>query len=712
MEKLKYIIEDSTIAELLGTQNFTNKESAMLELVKNAFDAQATELRISFSNGELIIKDDGNGMNADDIKRHWMHVGKSDKDYEIIDRNNKKRVLAGSKGIGRFALSRLGRNVQLYSQKNNDNDKSVIWITDWNESSINEINSLEFYGTKIIINNLRDKWNKSDIDKLSKYLSRTYNDSLMQIYINDIPVNKYFIEPILGYNFTSKINLDYSAKNGELVCEIESDEFKVEASKYCEGINLSNYIDKIDIFSQLEGDKEIALSKDELKEALEVLGDFSAEFYFSLKEPASKDVEKFLYKYSILPDRYDNGIILYRNSFSISSYDGTKDWLRMGRRVRLSPAAATHPTGAWRVRENQLAGKVEIDKKTNYMLSDLANRQGLDENVYYVIFIEILDIGITMFERYRQKIIRRINKKNSIDVERDKKLVDKVIKNPNSIKGLSKDEVNKFISEIKEYKKENIDFKKEISDTEERYKYDVRILNVLATSGLKATSIAHEMHNDRNSIAKNCDDIIEAMKEYGIWDLVNEKEKTKYAYSNIPELLDKNRSVNSKMISFMNTMLAEVEKSQFLAEEHDILELLQDIKKVWERDYAWVEIELDLSSTISYVLPKDVLKVVFDNLILNSIQQNEDRNHLCIYIQTTFKNDLLEFLYKDDGNGLSKKYISDPMKIIEVHETSRKQGHGLGMWIVNNTVVMSGGEIKNIEGLGGFAIQFTIGGKV
>lgn len=44
MERLKYIVEDSTIAELLGVQNFTNKESAILELVKNAYDAQATSL--------------------------------------------------------------------------------------------------------------------------------------------------------------------------------------------------------------------------------------------------------------------------------------------------------------------------------------------------------------------------------------------------------------------------------------------------------------------------------------------------------------------------------------------------------------------------------------------------------------------------------------------------------------------------------------------
>ena len=716
MEALKYIIEDSTIAELLGVQNFTNKESAVLELVKNAFDAQATELNIIFNRDELIIEDNGNGMNAADIKRHWMHIGKSNKDYYILDKNNKRRVLAGSKGIGRFALSRLGSNVQLYSQKEDLKNKSVLWITDWNRSTLQENDSFTTCGTKIVIQDLRDKWNKTSIDRLAGYLSRTYNDNLMKISLffekEEILIERYFAEPKLGYNCTNKINLRFSANNRNLICNVLSDEFKKDAEKYSEDINIYNYNKTIDILEELEGNHDLSISREELDTALERLGDFSAEFYFSLKEPATKDIEKFLYKYKFLLDRYDNGIVLYRNSFSISSYDGTKDWLGLGRRSRLSPAAASHPTGSWRVRENQLAGKVEIDKKNNYLLSDLSNRQGLDENIYYEIFVKILDIGLTEFERYRQSIIRKINKKNITNKEDDKKLVDKLIKKPTIIKDLSKDEVDKLISEIKEYKKENVDFKKEISNTEERYKYDVRILNVLATSGLKATSIAHEMHNGRNSIAQNCDDIIEAMKQYGIWDFVNESERTKYAFSNIPELLDKNRRVNSKMISFMDTMLTEVEKSQFFAEEHNILELLYEIKSIWERDYSWINIQLELSPLIYHVLSEDILRVIFDNLILNSIQQNDDKSHLNLFIQSFIKDGTLEFLYKDDGKGLSKKYLDNPMKILEVHETSRKRGHGLGMWIVNNTIVMAGGEITKIEGDDGFSIQFTLGGKM
>ena len=52
------------------------------------------------------------------------------------------------------------------------------------------------------------------------------------------------------------------------------------------------------------------------------------------------------------------------------------------------------------------------------------------------------------------------------------------------------------------------------------------------------------------------------------------------------------------------------------------------------------------------------------------------------------------------------------MKILEPHETSRKKGHGLGMWIVNNTLNMSGGEVLDITSKNGFEIDFTIGGKL
>ena len=111
MEKLEYIIEDSTIAEVLGVQNFTNEESAVLELVKNAYDAQAKRVTIVIAGDSMIIHDDGIGMDRQKILEAWMHVGKSDKEY-LVGERKEQRVLAGSKGEGRFAIARLGARAQ------------------------------------------------------------------------------------------------------------------------------------------------------------------------------------------------------------------------------------------------------------------------------------------------------------------------------------------------------------------------------------------------------------------------------------------------------------------------------------------------------------------------------------------------------------------------------------------------------------------------
>ena len=115
VEKLEYIIEDSTIAEILGVQNFTNEESAVLELVKNAYDAQAANVMIKISKECLVVEDDGIGMNRQKILDAWMHVGKSDKDY-IVGEGKNSRILAGSKGVGRFAIARLGATAEVYSK--------------------------------------------------------------------------------------------------------------------------------------------------------------------------------------------------------------------------------------------------------------------------------------------------------------------------------------------------------------------------------------------------------------------------------------------------------------------------------------------------------------------------------------------------------------------------------------------------------------------
>lgn len=712
MEKLKYIVEDSILAELLGVQSFSNKESAILELVKNAFDANALKIKIVITKDSIEIIDDGCGMNKDDLTQNWMHIGKSNKGYEINGADGKKRVQAGSKGVGRFALARLGENVEVYSHKNKG--KAIVWITDWNDSTLEEREQYSFIGTKMLITKLRDRWTEKNVKNLAEYLGRTYCDDAMKIELffgdKEIPIRWVFKDPEKGVNFSSKITLAYCAKTKCLRCSVESDEFAEEAQKYCKS-NIYSYSNEIDLteeYSNKSFDEEVT----NINNLLTELGDFTAELYFAIDRVLTGDDKRFLYKRKVLSNKYNYGIILYRNSFSISSYEGKKDWLGLGKRSRKSPAAATHSTGSWRVRENQISGIVNIDKKRNRYLQDLANRQGLDENNHYKLFIEILQTGLAEFERYRQSLIRDINKKNKVEPELEESITKKIIKNPETMKSLTKDEQTRFVDELEGLQKEQREYKRNVEDTEKRYKYDVRILNVLATSGLKATSIAHEMKNDRNKIDGNYDFIVKALKKYDMWEELCDPENMKVAYLNVPELLKKNRDTGLKLLQFMDIMLEEVEKRQFIPEEYSIKDLLDKVKGNWENDYIWINIDIEVNDQVKFIIPEDVITVIFDNLILNSIQQNETRNRLQIRIKVTISADMLFVCYRDNGVGLPEKYRRNPMRILEPHETSRKNGHGLGMWIVNNTLNMSGGEVLDIISEKGFEIDFTIGGKL
>lgn len=716
MEQLEYIIEDSTIAEVLGVQNFSNEESAVLELVKNAYDAQSLDVIVTISRNQIIIEDNGVGMNRQKIIEAWMHVGKSDKKYTVGE-GEAARVLAGSKGVGRFAIARLGAKAGVFTKMKGQ--EAVLWKTDWNTNTLETYLEEKERGTKIVIEHLRDHWTESRVRNLREFLSRTYNDDKMKIQVkykeDSQDVTRYFGKIQLGVNCVSIISLHYLADSQKLICDIESDEFKENAQELCPEINLKSQKIEINIAEELENMKEVLTEEaadEEWKQLLVSVGNFSAELYFSLKNPSTRDAEKFYYKHRILDEGYESGVVLYRNAFSISSYEGKKDWLEFGKRSRMSPAAASHPTGAWHVRENQMAGKVIIDKKKNDGLCDMMNRQGLVENDIYKLFISIIIAGINCFERYRQSIIRCIVKSSGPTEERKPKVIDHVIKNPEKLTELSSEEARLFLHELEQMKKENKENKKQIDETERRYKYDIRLLNMLATSGLKATSIAHEMRNDRNSIDENVEYIIKALKRYELWDVVYDEENRRYMHRDIPALLQKNRRINRKIITFMDVMLSDSEKEQFLPENMDVYNLLENIKSVWENDYSWINIQLHVEEGLEYRSAKDIFRVIFDNLILNSIQQNDAESILEIHIHAEKKGKYIYLVYSDKGKGLPSKYKFDPMRILEVHETSRTKGHGIGMWIVNNTIANTGGEIQKIEGLDGFKMGFMIGDKI
>lgn len=730
-EQLHYITEDKILAELLGRQNFSNKEAAVLELVKNAYDAGSTKITLFFQSSQngltLTISDNGEGMDSESIKQSWMHVGKSTRGYINKESN---RVYAGSKGIGRFALSRLGKSVEMHSKKRGS--EGVRWETDWEKAFLNTNISLSENGTTFIIRGLRDRWTSKSIDPLKNYLSIIYNDDKMQIeikygnYINEKVFRKWE-SPKIGISHVSEISISYNAENYALEGTIISDEFKDNAIGMVSQESITNSKFKKNMFNSLQKNiKELIESdeeheeklseeinfEDEIKKLLTDMGSFKANFYFGISSTPQKFVEAFEYKRKKLPESFSTGIVLYRNAFSIDSFDGGRDWLGLNDRVIASPAAATHPTGSWRVRPRNLSGYVEIDKNKNKCIEDLSNRQGIVQNIYFSILKLIIIEGIKSFENFRQSIIRDINdfkireeevkKPELSETQEAVEIFNSIRNNPEVIKTLTEVEINKVISEYDRKEQENTEREQEKKELEEKFRYESQLLDVLATSQLKISSMGHEVKNDRNIIYQTPKDLEEAIKNELNWEALINPEIP--FYKNIPELFLSLKDNTNKILNLTDSILEETEKEKFKKDLYNINDIMVGIINKWKNQYKWVEIDLEIDDKAEIYISIDYLMVIFDNLILNSIQQNEKRQKLLISIKIIIST-RFDFIYTDDGKGLDKKYIDNPMEILEVHETTRVGGHGLGMWMVNNTIHKLDGKIEDIKGQSQFYLS-------
>ncbi|AQQ36081.1 sensor histidine kinase [Burkholderia cenocepacia] len=108
---------DSALLRELGEKLVSTVHVALAELVKNAYDADATEVRISISPNPvggptIVIEDNGSGMTPDEVARFWMRIGTTNKEDQPASKRF-GRPRTGKKGVGRFACRRLGSQLQL-----------------------------------------------------------------------------------------------------------------------------------------------------------------------------------------------------------------------------------------------------------------------------------------------------------------------------------------------------------------------------------------------------------------------------------------------------------------------------------------------------------------------------------------------------------------------------------------------------------------------
>ncbi len=199
---LKFRIS-AALKNIIGSDLISDDYIAIFELVKNAYDAHASRVEILFDqintpNAKIVIKDNGKGMNYDDLINKWLFVaysakkeGTEEESYNYRDKIKVKRAYAGAKGIGRFSCDRLGGTLYLETIKNGENAEVETLLTEWDkfEEDIKDefvnisvlhdtINKSSYgleHGTVLEITNLKSEWNREKLLKLKGDLAKLIN---------------------------------------------------------------------------------------------------------------------------------------------------------------------------------------------------------------------------------------------------------------------------------------------------------------------------------------------------------------------------------------------------------------------------------------------------------------------------------------------------------------------------------------------------------
>ena len=113
----------------LGLNLYSNTPAVIAEVIANAWDADATEVKVDFDIQQktITVTDNGHGMNLSDINDKYLHVGYQKRDRNVSDfRTLNGRKPMGRKGIGKLSLFSIANKIFVYSQKKDGNKESFL----------------------------------------------------------------------------------------------------------------------------------------------------------------------------------------------------------------------------------------------------------------------------------------------------------------------------------------------------------------------------------------------------------------------------------------------------------------------------------------------------------------------------------------------------------------------------------------------------------
>jgi signal transduction histidine kinase len=501
MSKIPFKVSART-AKLIGLENFSNEEGAIIELVKNTYDADSANCILLFDlvytetigkegekifqtdkqNSKIYIIDNGVGMTKDIISNQWMTIGTDDKLYQHLSDNG--RVKTGAKGIGRFALNRLGLITELLTISKKTNE-GLFWKVNWsdfdqtgttvseveadlesidnlnlkteilnrfsdNERLLKLLNESSFNtGTIIEISELNDNWESSQLNDLFSNLEmllppKEQSDFEIHLFSNTDSENFGKVKTAYYDDYDYKLQAKYKGnEDGNVEVIISRNELDIESieNRYSEVFDfdaMKKHPYRLEDFRKksitITKPLSSILSKDVDSNLISKVGKFNFSFYF-LKNTISDDkqdgdLKKYPYKSFSSASRKAwlkrfGGVKIFRDDFRIRPYgENGQDWLKLGERQSQSPGGAGQRLGGYRIRPNQIAGTINISRLDNLSFQDKSGREGIIENDVFLLFENIIKEIISIFEKDRNTIMyhfSELNKKKNKEAEAKRK---------------------------------------------------------------------------------------------------------------------------------------------------------------------------------------------------------------------------------------------------------------------------------------------------
>lgn len=698
------------IIRTIGDQLISGPEAAVIELVKNAYDADANFVEIKFSpplvarQGRISITDDGHGMSLDDIRLKWMEPATASK---VVDRTSpaKNRKMMGSKGIGRFAAAKLGEKMALTSTVGTENGNIAVLIpdVDWSIFSddvyLSDI-AIDYLvqsvdgptGTTIEIIRLHEDWTRGRLTKLYSELRRllspfsTSQEKSQEFCVfldlsecDDSSVD-FDTEDVFGQADSCQPNGPYKG-NGRRVHPfplLSTCDYELNGALGADGSFEGSFI----IHRAGRGSEPIEIAGAGVKRD-ESAGSVGVQLYIFDREAdalksnmkaagmgdlSAKEARRLLDSIS--------GVAIYREGFRVRPYgDPENDWLALDTRRVQDPSL--------RVGHNQIAGYLNIVDEQESNLLERSSREGFEDNAAFQNLtrqIKRLLAEVVEPKRFdfREKAGISRPRSSSFDELKELSELKRVRKLIALLEPKQREQAERIID------KESQRLSLRVDAMRERQ----RVLEAQSSLGAILAEVLHEGSPEATFIQQSTGRMNVKLGTLLTGDDSEKSDAREFFLARIPQLKASGAKL-AKLFRMLRPLAGGKRRQPSLFYP---IRIINDALALFEKHKVDIEIETTARG-MEFLGHSEDLSTAMVNIVGNAIHWLEatDVNEPRVQITLSRSEDGGHVYIEDNGPGVPKEFME---RIFEVGFTLKDGGTGLGLNIAREALARSGGKLR------------------